>query len=371
MKKLTTYKVDWLAFSLKFEEDKTGFDENILTMLGYDFSKFDEIPGRFFYNSGATLGNRINIFWNADNKEKHKNSSHTMTVVFTGQGCSDLAEKWKNNWTDIFQEIMQFGNTNFTRIDLALDDFDALVDFNKIEKKLEKGHYRSSKRSYNIVKTSDSEGRSLGQTIYIGNARASSGSRGNVYARFYDKKAQSDSKKELYPNWLESHWEETGKKVWQRFEISFSKKFAFTVIEKFIADESIDKIFKTSLRDLLEILTPRKSEKNKSRWAKTKWWEDFLEFDEKIDFGKQDLNIELGELLNWLQVAVLPSLSLLEKIGLERDFDIYELLKKAKKPNEFSKKQSRLYSKSFDVSDDDLARYLYEFLGGDTNVKDI
>ena len=71
---------------------------------------------------------------------------------------------------------------------MALDDYDETVKFADIEKKLNKGHYRSSRKSYNIVKTSDTEGRTLGETIYIGNARAQNGSRGNVYARFYDKK---------------------------------------------------------------------------------------------------------------------------------------------------------------------------------------
>ena len=47
----------------------------------------------------------------------------------------------------------------------------------------------------------------------------------------------------------------------------------------------------------------------------------------------------LGDLLEWLRVAVLPSLSLLEIIGNERGFDIYDLLQKAEKSTDFSKKQ--------------------------------
>ncbi len=47
--------------------------------------------------------------------------------------------------------------------------------------------WHSSRKSYNIVRTSDTEGRTLGETIYIGNARSNNGSRGNVYARFMIK----------------------------------------------------------------------------------------------------------------------------------------------------------------------------------------
>ena len=201
-------------------------------------------------------------------------------------------------------------------------------------------------------------GRPLGETIYIGNARSDNGSRGNVYARFYDKKAQYLSKNQLLP---------TGVETWKRYEISFSKKYAIAVIDRFVAGENIDKVFKTSLRNLLEILTPKENEKNKARWYKTRWWEKFLEYDEKIDFGIAERDVMLGGLLNWIKVSVLPSLSLLEQIGLERGFNIYELLELAKKPVDFTKKQNRLYNNARQMTDKEIMAYLNEFLGGDSH----
>ena len=156
-----------------------------------------------------------------------------MTVVFTGQGSTELAEKWDTDWVSIFTMLKEYGGVNFTRIDLALDDYDEAVKFADIEKKLNKGHYRSSRKSYNIVKTSDQNGKSLGQTIYIGNARSQNGSRGNVYARFYDKKAQYESKNELFPTEVRDHWSKTGKEVWQRYEISYSKNTLLKLLMSF------------------------------------------------------------------------------------------------------------------------------------------
>jgi phage replication initiation protein len=360
------YKVDWLAFSVSFEDEKQTLDPEILKLLGYDLVNFEEIPGRFFYNSGMTYCNYVNVFWNDPNKHRHKNSSQTMTVIFTGQGSTELAEKWNTNWFKIFSLLKEYGGINFTRIDLALDDYDESVKFADIEKKLNKGHYRSSRKSYNIVKTSDTEGRTLGETIYIGNARSNNGSRGNVYARFYDKKAQYEGKNELFPTEVRNHWAKTGKESWQRYEISFSKKYALKIIDRFLEGEKIDKIFKTSLRNLLEILTPRHGDTNKNRWYKTKWWEKFLAYDETMDFSLAERDVMLGDLLEWLRIAVLPSLALLEKVGEERGFDIYDLLEKAEKPVEFSKKQNRLYVNSQTLSDDVINHYLSEFLeGGD------
>lgn len=100
------------------------------------------------------------------------------------------------------------------------------------------------------------------------------------------------------------------------------------IVDQFLAGEKIDKIFKTSLRNLLEILTPRRGDTNKNRWYKTKWWEKFLAYDETMDFSLAERDVMLGDLLEWLRVAVLPSLALLEKVGDDRGFDVYDLLKK-------------------------------------------
>ena len=184
-----------------------------------------------------------------------------------------------------------------------------------------------------------------------------------MYARFYDKRAQYLAKNQLFPTDVRKHWQKTGKEVWQRYEISYSKKYAGAIIQRFLEGEVVDMIFKSSLRNLLEILTPKPEDTNKSRWYKTSWWEKFLEYDEAMDFGIAERDVMLGDLLEWLRVAVLPSLSLLEEIGSERGFDIYSLLREARKPEERSKKQERLLVNSETITDELLKRYLATFLG--------
>lgn len=365
------YKIDWLAFSVRVDVDEgEKWDQRLLEELGYDLAEFEEVPGRFFYNSGATLGNYINVYWNDPDKNPDKNrlkrSSDTMAVIFTGQGATDLANKWDSDWQSVMYLLKEWGGVNFTRIDLALDDYDGLVSFDKIEGKLKKGHYRSSRKAFNVHQSSDVKKRDLGRTIYIGNARADGGSKGNVYARFYDKRAQYLAKNELFPVAVQNHWEETGKEVWQRYEISYSKKYAASIVDKIIEGQGVDKIFKTSLRNLLELLKPNPNDSNKSRWAVCDWWEQFLGFDEAITFGVAEREAMLGDLFEWLRVAVLPSLGLLEHLGKERGFDIYELLKIASKPGEadFSKKQKRLLVNAKKITDEDVNRYLKNFLAG-------
>lgn len=41
------YKVDWLAFSVSFDEEEQTLDPQLMKILGYDLLDFDEIPGSF------------------------------------------------------------------------------------------------------------------------------------------------------------------------------------------------------------------------------------------------------------------------------------------------------------------------------------
>ena len=47
-----------------------------------------------------------------------------------------------------------------------------------------------------------------------------------------------------------------------------------------------------------------------------------------MNFSLAERDVMLGDVLEWLRVAVLPSLALLEQVGEERGFDVYDLLKK-------------------------------------------
>ena len=89
------YKIDWLAFTINFKHRKSPqtFDKGIFRVLNLDLTEFEEVPARYFYNSGASFNGYVNVYWNDEEKPVHKNSSNTMTVQFTGQGCTDLADR--------------------------------------------------------------------------------------------------------------------------------------------------------------------------------------------------------------------------------------------------------------------------------------
>lgn len=354
------YKIDWLAFTISFEGhdgDKRYDDENILKVLKFDKDDFEEIPGRYFYNSGKTYNQYLNVYWNDPKKEIHRNSSRTMNVQFTGQGCTELVERFNNEPLEVFKAIREYNNEiKFTRIDIALDDNEETVPFSKIENKLKRGHYRSIKKTYNIVSKSNVHQEVKSKTIYIANHRSDNGAKGNVYLRMYDKRAQYADKNLMPPEEYREHW--------QRYEIVYTKKHAQKLAEKLAKGESVEAIFKQSLRRLLELLVPSKTETNKSRWKVAKFWEKFLEINETYDFSIAERDMTIAQTLEWMRVYVLPTLGLWEEIGKANGFDIYKLLKEAYKPEGFSKKQLRMLDKSKTVDAKTWKKYLRNFKGG-------
>ena len=122
------------------------------------------------------------------------------------------------------------------------------------------------------------------------------------------------------------------------------------------------------MRNLIEFLNPTKNQagnlyKNKDKWAVCKWWRDFLKDAEKVKIGSDAVrDVSFSELLAWLRVSVVPSLRLMEQIGLERGFDFYDLIKSC--DVDFAKKQKRILKDSRTIPEDLLKLYLKEFEEG-------
>lgn len=348
------YKLDWLSFTVSSEDYNIN---DVLNELNYDISEFEIVNGRYFYNSGLTLCNYVNVYYNDDEKMKIKGTSDTVNYVFTGQGCTDLYNRNDYDVFNIFEKLLDY-NIKVTRLDIAFDDFHKLLDFKLITQKLNSAEYRSSKKSYNIVRSSNCLKEELGSTIYVGNPR-NSNSDGNFYVRMYDKKAQYEQKKLILPAVVNR----TG--CWQRYEISYTKKKANEVYYSLMLDSdykrNIDKLYKATMRNIIEFLEVGSSV-NKSRWKVCDWWEDFLKVDDKMSFVSHERDVTMSRLLDWIESAVIPNLKLLELVLNFFDYDVYELLRDYNFNKEFSKKQMRLFNDSVKSDKEDIEKYLECYL---------
>ena len=164
------YKVDW------FQATESSASGDILPLsdskfwkflqkIGYKLENFEEIDSRYFYNTGLTLDRYLNIYYDVESKGINKYSPKNVMFQFTGQGSTDLALKLSNYfkvnnfelvWHKFFEITYKY--LKVTRIDVALDDYNGVLNFDKIERKLKRKEFRSSKQRYQILKDKELDG---------------------------------------------------------------------------------------------------------------------------------------------------------------------------------------------------------------------
>lgn len=367
------YKVDWLQLT---ENDEFGDYLTLsgskiwefLTRLGYQEEDFEECAPRYFYNSGITLGRYLSIFYDDPTKEVNLYSPKNILFQFTGQGSTELALKlskyygssdFEKVWRNFF-DYFDIYRVKVTRLDIALDDFYGVLNFDQMERKLKRKEFRSSKRVYQIIKSHETDGKVKGETIYFGKRKKH---QDGFLVRFYDKYAEYKSKGDILPTQVENVITGEGTHKWQRYEMELHGAACKNFIDKVLAGSSFGVLYKGLMRNCVEFLRASRTVKNKSYWQVTEWWEKFLEGAEKCSVTEPERDLDLGRLLRWLRISVVPSLHLLEDIGKEKGFDIYDLIKSCYiKP--YAKKQERLKREVLSMPDKIVKAYIDAFKEG-------
>lgn len=368
------YKVDWFQAT---ESDKNGGNLplfaskfwHFLTEIGYNFTDLEEIAPRYFYNSGFTLGRYLNIYFDNETRDIDSYSPKNVLFQFTGQGSTDLALKlakyfnisdFERIWYEFFKVIIKF-DLKVTRIDIALDDYNAVLNFDQIERKLRRREFKASKRSYNIVSDHNTDGSIKGRTIYLG---ARKRHQNGYLIRLYDKYAEYKNKGDVLPTDVENVITGEGTHKWQRYEIEIHGNACMNFIDQVLGGSTFGLLYKGLMRNAIEFLKVDRNNKNRAYWSVVDWWERFLTGAEKCSVVEPDRDLDLGRLLRWIRVAVVPSIHLLDEIGQKKNFDIYELIKNCEIA-QYSKKQARLKNEAIAMPDSVVKAFIDQFKAGD------
>lgn len=349
------YKIDWLTFTLPEELDQNF---RILKLLGYQKEFFEDCSGRYFFNAGITLGNYVSVFYNDKSQKLDKYAVNKHCYVFSGVGCTDLDGHIRSDWLDLFK-FLKKNECKVTRLDVALDDFEGKINFSTVEKKLSLKHFKSVKRSYNVVKEQTTEGIVKGETIYIG-GRKKSGINGNYFARFYNKYAEYRSKHQLLP----TQAQKSG--IWQRYELQFNKIKAEQVVNEILKKKSIGLVYSGIMGSIITFLEPvknknRKNYRNKSNWKIAPWWQEFLQDAEKINLRHVEQDFNFGSVLSWLRIAVVPTWQTVSDIFSKYGYSLDEIVTSLEV--EKSKKLKRLLSETEQMPESEFNQYLQSFVG--------
>ena len=370
-----TYKIDWLSFTFPVEHLDEVFNKIMVGQFKYSLDDFEKGKPKNFYNTTYTIGNYVNIMYNADiNGDIMKgNKSATANIVFTGQGMSDVRNR-VGSFMAVLRTVWAIPDVSIARVDIAFDSFykdSEVPHLSLISKKLDLKEYKSPKRSHNIVKEEDSEGNIYGHTVYIGSSRAKS-SEGSYFGRVYSKYHQYlHHKNAQLPELVQKT------KHWERWELVFTKKKAHHIVNSLLNEpryhNDINMIFKEMLGVLITFLEPTTTRdgvlQRKTRWDTCKWWTDFLESDKKYQFTKIDHDADFTGMLHWIANAVAPTINVLTMILDNYGYDFIEILKAYPHKQELSKKHIRAINTTKTATQDKVNSLIKAFATGEMHNK--
>lgn len=288
--------LDWLGFSFVGENvgiyDVLSFFEKSLSI------KMDSwLDGRSNYQGYAQsyVYENINIYFNgAQNQGIH--------VDITGQGCRYIEIIFEklgvqfNNWYS-FLEKLCVHEVNFSRIDIACDDFSETFNLEMILQKMFRGEVKSKFKSWRPDGCYNYNGENrTGITIYHGSTQS------RVQCVMYEKNKQLG---------LDYSWNRT--------ELRFLKTRANDIVnlilklcdKKSEVTHDIGIIFAGVLKEYLTFLEPNPNDSNKRRWKVSPFWEDFLSGIEPLKFASCLPDRSIQKMYAYWERAMAKSLTML------------------------------------------------------------
>ncbi len=240
-------------------------------------------------------------------------------IEMSGQGCRAFETYSVLSWVQLLQTINNLPNkTKFTRIDLAYDDHEGVLDLDRIRDDALDRNYTSPMRKGSLISSWDEDTGILGMTAYIGSKK------NDVFLRIYNKAAEREFTDQ------ERHW--------VRVELCIKHDRAAVCCALIAGMESVGSVFSGVLRNYCLFRIPS-SDSNKSRWPIADYWAALLDDTEKIS-----LWLAPGEPYNALKVREQlviqygPTILALERVA--GSGGIYGLIRDARKryPGKLPKK---------------------------------
>ena len=304
-----SYLIDWLSFTVKLGDPLEVIEK--VGLSGLDFQLVES--ARYGYNRNYTVDGLINVMFS------DKRSDMGVHVEMTGQGVrkyETLMEVSGFTWWQVFEYLRSF--VNFSRIDLALDEYEGLVDFNDIIGKINRGEHVGRCRTFKVIAGRNSKGEHIGTTIYMGSNKS------DIMLRVYEKNYERQQKGYA-----------VDADIWNRWELVLKHEKANDFVTQLVENGcSYGGLFKSILADLIRFVEPSATDSNKRRWEKSPWWEKFLEGIEPLQLKGKEYQPTLAKTLSWVEKSTLTAIKGLSEIASKENIDFMEVLEKSDSYNE-------------------------------------
>lgn len=279
--------LDWLSFTVEYQP---GIINRIIDSLGAVDDGPNDFGGMGYTSSLNILGSG-RIYWNIERQEMGIHvrlpAEALALIEMTPLGLMSRIVDWKGH---------------LTRMDVAFDDMDGLLDMDVIYEKLMTGQAVSRFRKMTRIDGRDLlNGAKIGDTINIG-ARAS-----QSFVRIYDKKLEQWGKNGVEPD----------TEKWVRVEIELKGEKAHFFAEKLILSGRLSGVPGQAslccmlLNGLLDFKDEGLGDSNKSRWETSPFWADFLHGCGKLILSMPKDKKTLEDKKRWIRASVSVTLAMI------------------------------------------------------------
>ena len=257
------YLFDWISFTTRSHNIK-----ELEELLGLSGVHWEEGKG--------SKGYQDRLWY--ENISLHYNGTNEMGIwcEMTGQGCRAFESYGHGSYESLFTTLLDPDeDINITRIDIAFDDHDGLLDLNKLLEDTQKQNYISAFKHYMITLGSK------GTTIEHGRKGS------HTMIRIYDKAAEKGYKDGRH---------------WVRVELQLRQERARAFIERYMEDNrAISRTFRGVVFNYLRYIKPSKTDTNLRRAPIAKYWEKFINGADKIKlYRKPGVEYNLENLENYV-----------------------------------------------------------------------
>lgn len=240
------FLIDWFTFTIR-----ASTVENVKALIGMAHSaiKWEVLGGCNGYPESIYY-NGVRIMYGAT-------EDMGICVNMSGQGCRSYESFGANDWTYLFSvlcRLRESDTVNVTRLDLAFDDHNDVLDIFRIKQDTLDGYFTGKVRK-KFLEESYVGDVYTGLSLYYGSPQS------NIRCRIYDKAAERGLEDE--------HW--------IRVELQLRKGNAMTAVQHIDSGLAVGTVFSGVLRNYIQFREPNDLDSNKSRWDLADYWAAFLD----------------------------------------------------------------------------------------------
>ena len=271
--------VDWLSWTLKVLDPYEAIRLSGLSCLSFESCDH----GAMGYRKSLRSGNVVVFYDGRDVMGCH--------ISMTGQGCRQYegAQNTPHCWYQLIVLLLSV-DASFTRLDLAIDNVDGVLDMRKLEWNVRRKRVRSLfKGGQKIEKFSFLENApKQGKTLYLGSPQSL------IKVRFYDKAAQLC---------LDGHW--------VRCELQLMAERAQTAVKHLFAGMEAGTLAVKVLNHYFSVINLDDS--NKSRCSLQGWWSSWLTTTDSMRISVMKAIKVIDEVVSHIKRQYAPTFAMLKK----------------------------------------------------------